>query len=348
MILLSGCGTTHYFVPAQPLGEEESAVYVTWHYDLRGLNAPSPIPDFHFYYGAGENANIGLGLAFPVFISHLSAARYWSSDEDFRYAFLHLGQIAGTNMNPFVEGGFGYSVPDGSTVQQFELGLAYGNGTGSPLAAWAMDTKYRGGNRFMPLARYQIAGVDVGASLQYYHGMTAAHLRNLESVADGNWTGPDKLLRAEDIDSVAFYPAEVSTSTNDHLVIFMKSGWQYDLFAKGPEAIAVGQGARTSDAVWLRTGIIPTLDGQLPHFPADSLPAMWFRAFTQTGRGAEFITPDEPFLGRVDSIAAALQRGEDVRLRSYSDIQAEILRQWQQAKRGFWNDLSVGAAIISR
>ncbi len=174
--LFIGCGTTHHFLPGRPLQDGESAVNVVWHFDLNNHGLPDLFPDVTLYHGAGNNCNTGFGWKFPMYLSHVSVAKYWETgDDDYWAAWTHLNQVLGPNNNPMIEAGGSYIKHGHQSYQAFSAGLGYGSGVSWPWSLRMIETDrpLAGGNRLMAVLKYHVAGQDFGFSVTNYMGLTS-------------------------------------------------------------------------------------------------------------------------------------------------------------------------------
>ncbi len=171
IIIFSGCGTTHHFLPSRPLDNEDWMISLAWHYDLNGLHKPARniIPDINAYIGIGKNYNFGFGARFPFFITRASLVKYLDVKIDNNWAtYIHMNEIFGNNNNPFFEIGGARNWRNGSTYHNISLGIGYGQqhawfpNIGTERITWIV----------LPTLKYRITGSDVGMSLIHYNGQT--------------------------------------------------------------------------------------------------------------------------------------------------------------------------------
>lgn len=188
LVLVSGCGTTHHFLPANPIPRKEWQLSINWHYDfdknVRGLI----VPEVSGYAGMGQSWNLGCGVQLPFLVSHLSAAKYYDTSQASRWvAYTHLNQIFGANDNPFLELGAMRVESKRTYAHQLAIGIAYGHGfcPGGPLSRGSLNRYGEIAHyRFMPVLRYGITGKDISLSFMHYHGKTSASLAGARQTMD--------------------------------------------------------------------------------------------------------------------------------------------------------------------
>ncbi len=181
LMILWGCGTTHYFMPPQPLDDGEWRLSFVWHADLANLQGQSALifPSVNGWLGLGKRYNLGIGTSF-LWPSHISMAHYDNIDgEDFNIAYVNLQPLS-VNNNPIMELGYGRSFGTSSAKQTAAVGIGFG-----VKEAWELGFHHDRAGFFqyldlMPLIalRYSIAGGDVGFSYAHYHGLTKRLIRN--------------------------------------------------------------------------------------------------------------------------------------------------------------------------
>jgi len=171
LVLLTGCGTTHYFLPAKPIESTKWQVSLNWHYDLNGFSKPNLIPDVNAYLGVGKDMNFGFGAQFPFFVSHLTLAKYWDKDKDWWSAYFHLNSPISTTRSPLFELGGTYSTFDHSVYQSYGFGIATGQ-----LAAWDLTDSAGISHRIIPYVNYAVGGRDFAFSYYHYHGRSKIQL----------------------------------------------------------------------------------------------------------------------------------------------------------------------------
>jgi hypothetical protein len=204
-IFLTSCGTTHHFLPGRPLAKGETLVTVSWHYDFGRVHLIDIIPDANCYFGQKDNINFGVGIKLPMFISHLSAAKYWKQgSKNYFLSYVHMNQVMGVNDNPYFELGGGYSKKSGEFYHNYMIGISFGTGIAVPFTMLEtpryMDYRPRG--HFFPTLKYSAIGRKGGYSISYYHRLTPIALDSYYSIAMSN---NDTLcvIKREDIDSMS-------------------------------------------------------------------------------------------------------------------------------------------------
>jgi hypothetical protein len=204
-----GCGTTHHFLPANPLPRNQSQVSVNWHYDFDGSLRGLIVPEASFYGGIGGNWNCGIGIQIPFRLTHVSFVKY-SSDtvgsDWMGYVSVNQIMLSG-NDNPYLEVGAMHIDRVRTYAHEYGAGLALGNGLCNPL--WTLlnskpngDSKSLSHLRLLPLIRYQVIGRDLGVSYVHYHGKTK---RSYAEIIDGLRYHNDTVcvLPAGTVDSMA-------------------------------------------------------------------------------------------------------------------------------------------------
>jgi len=162
--VVGGCGTTHHFLPAQPLEKGQWQISVAWHYDLSGLHPQTGafIPHLNAYGGLTDDVVIGFGYELPIFLSHGTLAAYVpESSDNYWIAYFH-GKFLSVSDNPLLEMGGAYSIRAGSARQMFSLGLVSG----------------RPHEWYSPVFKYSLTGRDVGLGLVHSFGFTKAWVQS--------------------------------------------------------------------------------------------------------------------------------------------------------------------------
>ncbi len=129
VLWISGCGTTHHFLPAQPLEAGKWEIQVTWHADFNDVYDPLRsiiFPEVSAYLGLGRGWNLGGGgyAIFPA--SHLSVAKYFSTSTD-RYTTIYAhaaGPLVFTS-NPRYECGVLFSSIMSDISSQYGFGMGF-------------------------------------------------------------------------------------------------------------------------------------------------------------------------------------------------------------------------------
>lgn len=259
--VITGCGTTHHFLPGAPLEKKEWQISVAWHYDFNNLRRWQPriFPTFNAYVGAGKNYNLGFGAELPCWVNHASVARYWSQGQgDYLAAFAHINQVAGVNDNPTFELGGQFSCQGENLRQNVVVGLSYGHCLSMPLSF----TKPQGKNltglvyRLIPVLKYNLVGQDLGVSYVRYHGHAATALEPLQHrVQHENDT--IFLIGRGGLDSIAFLSEYRGNPADDNSIfgLFLASGDTL-LFSTSPlHACGFAYGASDVDmGQWLGRG----------------------------------------------------------------------------------------------
>jgi hypothetical protein len=217
LVGIIGCGTTHQFLPANPIPRHEWQLSINWHYDLDKNIKGLIVPEVSCYTGIGKNWNFGWGMEFPFLISHISAAKYWPDSTTSSWmAYATVNQILwSANNNPYLETGVLHVDRAKTYSQQYGLGLAYGDGLDNPLCTFLSkdydnDTRNLSHYRLMPVLRYQVSGRDLGISYVHYHGKTATEFTELALAVE---TANDTILvlPAGTVDSLRALPSVTDT-----------------------------------------------------------------------------------------------------------------------------------------
>ena len=184
--ILSGCGTTHHFVPPRPLENKEYLISVNWHFDFGKNIRPLIAPEVSLYTGIDDKNTIGFGYHFPIFLSHISHIRYFEDDFN-KYWNLssHLNKPFGLNNNPILEIEFSFASKGNNYWQMISAGISLRNRDDIPLFLY-LDNGFTEnkhllkGISLLPAFKYQIGGNDLALSYIHYHGLTRASLKNIK------------------------------------------------------------------------------------------------------------------------------------------------------------------------
>jgi hypothetical protein len=180
-LVLSACGSTHQFVPNRPLPKGEWEFSAVVHYDLNRMSVANLIPEFNLYGGLGNDYDLGVGLQFPFFVTHVSAVRYFSAADDDRWAaYLHVNNLFGANLNPQIESGGIYFLNSPDLWESFSLGLGFGyRRYGGDYPSRFKLKRYLFGDspRLIPTFKYVLSGKHLGFSYIHHFGMTKIALR---------------------------------------------------------------------------------------------------------------------------------------------------------------------------
>lgn len=228
---LISCGTTHHFLPANPIPRKEWQLSINWHYDLDKNIKGLIVPEVSCYTGIGRNWNLGWGMEFPFLVTHVSAAKYGSDtlgSSWLGYATVNQVLLSGNN-NPYFEGGVLHVDRARTYSQVYGLGLAYGDGLCNPLSTFLTkdvdeNTRKLSHYRLMPVLRYQIAGRDLGISYVHYHGKTAAECNQLADTVR-RFNDTMLILAAGTVDSLRPLPTQTDSGYYTGLWgLFLSSG----------------------------------------------------------------------------------------------------------------------------
>ena len=242
-LILSGCGTTHHFLPPQPLESGKWEIQVTWHADLNGVHNPWRsvfIPEVSAYLGVGRNWNFGFGGYAPIPLLHASIARYYSQgDRDFMSAYVHFQPLLRTTYNPQLELGLNYNIRRGKHANQ--IGFAFGVYEPSPLGLDYMRSAARHGP--YPILKYSYFNRDFGLSWAHYFNKTRS---NVELSLGANMKILD--VASDQIDSITSFDNGFRAQG---YTIFLKDSTEMSFYLWQPYADAFGQIPEIEFRDWL-------------------------------------------------------------------------------------------------
>lgn len=188
--LTFSCGSVHQMMPTGPLRPNEFQSNLVLSCDLNGF-APLSL-SMNFYWGAGNDYNVGFGYEPPVSISHITAVKYLNPDKQ------HFGNLFASLMSfplasgysPDLEVGGGYIVDDGRSVHSISTGLWAGFYENTAKFAWQSTPRSASENskfrpRPHPFLRYEFAHEDLRLSIRNNAGLTRRVLLSMRRRLDG-------------------------------------------------------------------------------------------------------------------------------------------------------------------
>jgi|WetSurMetagenome_2_1015567.scaffolds.fasta_scaffold102842_2 hypothetical protein len=184
--IIIGCGTTHQFIPVQPLEREKWQLSIVWHYDFSRNIKATVMPDLHAYMGIGRNYNFGFGAQLPFFISHVTFAKYYKTGaENYWTIYGTANQVFSLYNNPYLEIGGQYCSKQDKYYSCYSAGVAYGQGFAIPGGLFTManvknNDRKISQDRIIPFVKAGIFGRDFGVSYSHYHGLTHASVAGLQ------------------------------------------------------------------------------------------------------------------------------------------------------------------------
>jgi hypothetical protein len=177
-LFLTGCGSTHQFLPHKPLPNGEWEYSLVWSFDLNCLSPPSVIPEANFYRGLGKGYVIGAGWIAPMLVTHLTPAKYWvDGGGDYWVAGVHANKVLSVDASPLWEVCVGYCV--GGTDADGSLLVGIGYQHAAPLPMWIDPKEVATDHRILPMLKASIASAHWGVSYQHKFGEAAALLAPL-------------------------------------------------------------------------------------------------------------------------------------------------------------------------
>lgn len=165
-----GCGTTHHFLPGQPLERHNWMISFSWHFDINHLRNPRSLiaPEVTAYVGIGKDFNFGFGGY--ILPSHISLAKYYENGNNkYKAWYGHLMPIS--NGNPLIESGIQFSNIHDTYENSYSLGVGFG-----VAPAWGSHAGYFQGiaPNIIPTFKYRILGRDFGFSCINNFGYTSS------------------------------------------------------------------------------------------------------------------------------------------------------------------------------
>lgn len=326
-----GCGTTHQFIPANPIPRHEWQLSINWHYDFDNGIKGLIVPELSYYRGAGKDWNCGIGFIVPFPISHVSVAKYYNATENNSWlGYLSLNQVLGLNDNPYYELGASYIRHHRTYDEQYGLGLAYGHGYScmlSMLGELSPEDRNMFHYRLMPVLRYQVSGADVGLSYVHYHGKTSATVTRIK----------DTLRRRNDTLCV------IEAGMADSLKSFERSIWAgrcrglWGIFLSSGDTVIL-----TGPAIY-RSCITPVV----PEEAAGEIP--WRKyglkrvTVTQGGRRADSLMFVREGIVSISGLAEKVKRKERIVITEYGPEVRSLFTSW----RSFTLDHSVAYSAFA-
>jgi hypothetical protein len=161
-----------------PLARNEFRGNIVISYDF---NHFTPITSWgaNFYWGAGDDYNLGFGYQPPIGISHLTAVKYFiSTDSKYENLYASLnGVFLNSDYSPNLEIGASYFIKSGSSIHSFSAGMwiLFDNEAAEPF--WKMlflpgSVKARIKLGLHPFIRYEYSYKDFNFSLRNNIGLT--------------------------------------------------------------------------------------------------------------------------------------------------------------------------------
>ncbi len=309
--LLSGCGTTHHYLPSRPLAKDEWMLSINWHYDFNGSTASLIMPEATTYVGVGNDINLGFGVQAPFFVSHFSAGKYLESgSNDYWVPYLHCNQVMGINDNPMLEFGYMYADNRGALSQNTSIGFAYGDGryllTGQLPTEKQAGKKWGSTFRVIPVLKYHVAGKDIGLSYTHYHGKSKALVESFQdSFTEYNDT--ILVLTKNDIKSVSF---------TEELHYERYFNRLYAIYLQDGRVCEIGEPAHPCGGVMLSN--VPLLNPESRFFEQKGYTDLTIQIFPDTtlnGRDSQFVVYGAWI--DTDDLTARLLSGDTIIIERY-------------------------------
>jgi hypothetical protein len=176
-LTLIACGTVHQFMPPQPLRPNEFRCTLTLSYDSN-LFAPFGNWGSSFYWGAGQDINIGFGFQPPVGVSHLTAIKYFNPEKSV-YSRLYGSfddLTLSIDSSPDMEIGASLINHSGTAYHAFSMGMwgFFRESIANSYARtfWAAKAKQLSSLSLGPSLKYEFTNNDFTLSILNYEGMT--------------------------------------------------------------------------------------------------------------------------------------------------------------------------------
>jgi hypothetical protein len=170
VVFFAGCGTTHHFLPPEPLPDGDWKITVSWHRDVKELGSPKGtiVPDVNAYWGLDRHNVVGFGVPlFPIVPTHLSWANYQNAtDGNYHIVWTHLNIAAPHNTT--AEVGYGFSIKSATMHDLFALGLGI-----VQRGKWQIggaNTTYSASTGPFPILKYSGQGRNVGVDVVHTFG----------------------------------------------------------------------------------------------------------------------------------------------------------------------------------
>jgi len=238
MLLLwfGACGTTHHFVPHQPLEEKEWQISVTWHYDFNPTKPPIIVPELGFYTDVGKNWNVGFG-GYLVFPDQATVAKYHAAQRQGDWWRWHASwnQILPCNDNPPLEVGGSY-IRRGSTWS-YAVGGSMGLATGLSWTPLLWQDSFAEQYRHLPLRLVpslscDFRGTDIGLAWRHDFGISSFHTRSVWRESERS--GGDAWIRIDASDSTIITVSDMSDWITPDVAIAAADGRELLLWRHYP------------------------------------------------------------------------------------------------------------------